>query len=120
MARIARVVAPGIPHHITQQGNWRQETFVCAEDYQAYIGLMREWRGRTTRSSRWRRCCRWWAIGRTFSPREPRRTRSRNSAAMNGAGGPWGVSHSSWRLRGSSAGRSSEESPGRSGLGPRY
>ena len=45
MARIARVVAPGIPHHITQQGNWRQETFVCAEDYQAYIGLMREWRG---------------------------------------------------------------------------
>jgi len=42
MARIARVVAPGISHHITQRGNRRQETFFCAEDYQAYIGLMRE------------------------------------------------------------------------------
>jgi hypothetical protein len=27
------------------------------------------------------------------------------------------VSHSSWRLRGSSAGRSGEESPGRNGAG---
>jgi putative transposase len=45
MARIARVVAPGIPHHLTQRGNRRQETFLCAEDYQAYIGLMREWCG---------------------------------------------------------------------------
>jgi putative transposase len=45
MARIARVVGPGLPHHITQRGNRRQETFFCAEDYQAYIGLMREWCG---------------------------------------------------------------------------
>jgi len=37
MARIARVVGPGIPHHITQRGNRRQETFFCAEDYQAFI-----------------------------------------------------------------------------------
>jgi putative transposase len=35
MARIARVVAPGIPHHITQRGNRRQETFFCAEDYRS-------------------------------------------------------------------------------------
>jgi len=117
MARIARVVAPGIPHHITQRGNRRQETFFCAEDYQAYIGLMREWRGKTTRSSWWRRCGRWGAIGRTVSPRGPRRTRSRHFAAMNGAGGPGGVSHSSRRLRGSSAGRSGEESPAQSGAG---
>jgi len=27
MARIARVVAPGLPHHITQWGNRRQQTF---------------------------------------------------------------------------------------------
>lgn len=33
MVRLARVVAPGIPHHITQRGNRRQETFFCAEDY---------------------------------------------------------------------------------------
>jgi len=45
MARIARAVAPGIPHHITQRGNRWQETFFGAEDYQAYIGLMREWCG---------------------------------------------------------------------------
>jgi len=41
MARIARVVAPGIPHHVTQRGNRRQETFFCAEDCQAYMGRMR-------------------------------------------------------------------------------
>jgi putative transposase len=27
MARLARVVAPGIPHHITQRGNRRKSTF---------------------------------------------------------------------------------------------
>ncbi|PIQ46808.1 MAG: transposase, partial [Deltaproteobacteria bacterium CG12_big_fil_rev_8_21_14_0_65_43_10] len=27
MARIARVVIPGIPHHITQRGNRRMQTF---------------------------------------------------------------------------------------------
>jgi len=52
MARMARGVAPGIPHHITQRGNRRQETFFCAEDSQAYIGRMPEWRGKTTRLSR--------------------------------------------------------------------
>jgi len=80
MACIARVVAPGLPHHITQRGNRRQETVFCAEDYQAYIGRMREWRGRTTRSARGRRAWRWWAIGWTVSPRAPRRTRSGHSA----------------------------------------
>ena len=40
MARIARVVGPRIPHHITQRGNRRQETFFGAEDYQAYLGLL--------------------------------------------------------------------------------
>jgi len=29
MPRIARVVAPGIPHHISQRGNRRQVTFFC-------------------------------------------------------------------------------------------
>ena len=43
MARPARVVAPGVPHHITQRGNRRQETFFCDEDYDAYIELMAEW-----------------------------------------------------------------------------
>lgn len=43
MARIARVVAPGLPHHITQRGNRRQKTFFCENDYKAYIDLMAEW-----------------------------------------------------------------------------
>jgi putative transposase len=43
MARIARVIAPGIPHHVTQRGNRRQQTFFCDDDYTAYIDLMSEW-----------------------------------------------------------------------------
>lgn len=43
MARIARVVAPGYPHHITQRGNRRQQTFFCDEDYKVYLSLMSEW-----------------------------------------------------------------------------
>ena len=43
MARIARVIAAGIPHHVTQRGNRRLPTFFKEEDYQAYIALMSEW-----------------------------------------------------------------------------
>jgi putative transposase len=43
MARIARVVVPGTPHHITQRGNRRQRTFFNHADYCAYIDLMAEW-----------------------------------------------------------------------------
>ena len=43
MARIARAVAPGIPHHVTQPGNRRQQTFFNDEDYQAYLELMSQW-----------------------------------------------------------------------------
>lgn len=44
MARIARVIASRYPHHITQRGNRRQQTFFCDEDYKMYINLMSEWR----------------------------------------------------------------------------
>jgi putative transposase len=43
MARIARVIAPGYPHHVTQRGNRRQDVFFCEEDYLAYIELMATW-----------------------------------------------------------------------------
>ena len=46
MARIARVICPGIPHHITQRGNRRQATFFCDDDYLAYIELLAEWCGK--------------------------------------------------------------------------
>jgi len=57
MARLARVVVPGYPHHpasplfrqgytglrragITQCGNRRLPTFFCEEDYEAYLAMM--------------------------------------------------------------------------------
>jgi REP-associated tyrosine transposase len=43
MARIARVVVPGIPHHITQRGNRRMDTFFGDGDYHEYLSLMAEW-----------------------------------------------------------------------------
>ena len=46
MARLARVVVPGVPHHVTQRGNRRQETFFNEEDYAAYLTLLGEWCGR--------------------------------------------------------------------------
>ncbi len=43
MPRIARLIAPGVPHHVTQRGNRRMETFFCDEDYRLYLALMAEW-----------------------------------------------------------------------------
>lgn len=42
MPRAARVVLPGLPHHITQRGNRRLPTFFYDGDYQLYIQLMAE------------------------------------------------------------------------------
>ena len=43
MPRIARVVPPGVPHHVTQRGNRRQQTFFGDEDYEAYLDEMAHW-----------------------------------------------------------------------------
>ncbi len=40
MARLARVVLPGIPHHVTQRGNGRQRTFFEDGDYALYLDLL--------------------------------------------------------------------------------
>lgn len=42
MARMARVVAPHYPHHVTQRGNRRQKTFFCQHDYRCYVELIAE------------------------------------------------------------------------------
>ena len=47
MARLARVVVPGVAHHVTQRGNRRPQTFFQDEDYVAYLALLGEW---------WTRC----------------------------------------------------------------
>lgn len=43
MARIARIVVVGVPHHITQRGNRRQTVFFSEDDYRAYLALLSEW-----------------------------------------------------------------------------
>jgi len=40
MARIARVVLPGYPHHVTQRGNRRQRVFFDNDDYECYLKLI--------------------------------------------------------------------------------
>ena len=40
MPRIARVVFPGIPHHVTQRGNRNQKVFFSDEDRQEYLKLL--------------------------------------------------------------------------------
>jgi len=42
MARMPRFVVPGYPHHVTQRGTRRMRTFFSAEDYQAYLDLVRD------------------------------------------------------------------------------
>ena len=42
MARTARVVVPGLPHHVTQRGNRRQATFFGEADYIAYLTFAAE------------------------------------------------------------------------------
>jgi putative transposase len=42
MARLARVVAAGLPHHVTQRGNRRQQVFFGEADYSAYRRLLAE------------------------------------------------------------------------------
>lgn len=42
MTRLARFIVPGIPHHVTQRGNGRQQTFFSDADYSAYRDLLAE------------------------------------------------------------------------------
>jgi putative transposase len=37
MTRLARIVIPGLPHHVTQRGNRRERIFFSDEDYQFYL-----------------------------------------------------------------------------------
>ncbi len=40
MARLARLVVPGLPHHVTQRGNRRERTFFEDADYALYLDLL--------------------------------------------------------------------------------
>jgi putative transposase len=40
MPRVARVVVPGEPHHVTQRGNRREAVFFADDDYRLYLDLL--------------------------------------------------------------------------------
>jgi putative transposase len=42
MPRLARIVVPGLPHHVTQRGNRRQKIFFEDGDYRLYRDLLAE------------------------------------------------------------------------------
>jgi putative transposase len=42
MARIARIVVPGLPHHVTQRGNRREAIFFEDGDHEIYRDLLAE------------------------------------------------------------------------------
>ncbi len=46
MARLARIVVPTVPHHVTQRGNRRQTVFFGDGDYRAYLALLVEYAGK--------------------------------------------------------------------------
>ncbi len=46
MARLARLVVPGLPHHVTQRGNRRETTFFNKRDYALYRDWLAESSGK--------------------------------------------------------------------------
>lgn len=42
MPRVARIVIPGYPHHVTQRGNNRQDVFFTDDDRRLYLSLLQE------------------------------------------------------------------------------
>jgi putative transposase len=40
MGRVARVVVPGIPHHVTQRGNRKLRVFFTDKDYAMYVSIL--------------------------------------------------------------------------------
>ncbi len=48
MTRIARIVVPGAPHHVTQRGNRRETVILGPDDYALY----RDWLAESCRKSR--------------------------------------------------------------------
>jgi putative transposase len=55
VARLARIVLPGIPYHVTQRGNRRQQTFFEDADYALYRDLLAE-SARRAGASVWSYC----------------------------------------------------------------
>ena len=46
MPRVARIVVPGLPHHVTQRGNRRSDVFFDEADRQKYLMLLADYKQR--------------------------------------------------------------------------
>jgi putative transposase len=55
MTRLARVIVPGLPHHVTQRGNRRERIFFAEGDQEIYRGLLAE-QLRRARVEAWAYC----------------------------------------------------------------
>lgn len=55
MARLPRLVFPGVPHHVTQRGNRREKTFFEEGDYALYLDLLAD-AARRAHSEIWSYC----------------------------------------------------------------
>ncbi len=43
MSRVARIVVPGFPHHVTQRGNRRCDVFETDADHEAYLRFLKKY-----------------------------------------------------------------------------
>lgn len=43
MSRVARIVVPGLAHHVTQRGNRRGDVFECDDDRHAYLRFLKQY-----------------------------------------------------------------------------
>jgi len=55
MSRLARLVVPGLPYHVTQRGNGGQRVFFSDDDYAGYRDLLAE-AAREARVAVWAWC----------------------------------------------------------------
>ena len=46
MPRIARAIVPGVPHHVTQRGNFQQDVFLTDEDREQYLAWLAQYAAR--------------------------------------------------------------------------
>jgi putative transposase len=88
MARLARVVAAGVPHHVTQRGNRRQKVFFGAADYELYKTLLAEG-CREARVAVWAYCLMPNHVHLILVPSTAAGLRAMPSAPRNGRAGRW-------------------------------
>ena len=55
MARLPRIVVPGLPHHVTQRGTRRMRVFLEPSDYHLYMGILAR-RARRSALAIWTYC----------------------------------------------------------------